>query len=65
MSPVHFGLEAISRVAMERNSVGPEVQTPFILSIEDVIKSHKVVSIQNTLTTRRYIVKQWYMLPRV
>ena len=47
---------------IEWNIVVPEVKIPFIFSIEVLIASHYVVTIQSILTTRRYIVKLWYML---
>ena len=57
-SPSH----AISRGAIERKSVVPEVKIPLFFSIEALINTHKVVTIQKMLTTRCYIVKQWYMI---
>ena len=49
--------------ALECNSVVPEVKIAFIFSVEFLIKSHKVITIQSILTMRRYIVNGWYMLP--
>ena len=48
--------------ALECNSVVPEVKIAFIFSVEFLIKSHKVITVQSILTMRRYIVNGWYML---